>query len=235
MSETARDTCLLPVPQDGKITGGMQSVDLPSTPMTTRDGILLLGPTGAGKSPLGDHIEARGLWGRSFRHFDFGENLRRVVAQETPGRQFSQADLQFLRDVLESGALLENEQFVLAERILRQFLALGAGEIVLNGLPRHRGQAEAVSRIVHIHTVVCLECSDDVVLQRISSNVGGDRTDRADDQRHEVRNKLALFARRTQPLIQYYSAAGCRVVSLPVLSDTTPDGAWRQLQACRPD
>ena len=42
--------------------------------------VLLLGPTGAGKSPLGDWLEARGLWGRPCHHFDFGANLRAIVA-----------------------------------------------------------------------------------------------------------------------------------------------------------
>jgi hypothetical protein len=42
--------------------------------------LLLLGPTGAGKTPLGDWLEAHGLWGRPCHHFDFGANLRAVVA-----------------------------------------------------------------------------------------------------------------------------------------------------------
>jgi len=50
---------------------------------TTRNpAVLLLGPTGAGKTPLGEMIEARGLWGMSCLHFDFGANLRAVVMLE---------------------------------------------------------------------------------------------------------------------------------------------------------
>ena len=41
--------------------------------------ILLLGPTGSGKSPLGDELEANGLNGRRCLHFDFGRRLRRAA------------------------------------------------------------------------------------------------------------------------------------------------------------
>lgn len=42
--------------------------------------VLLLGPTGAGKTPLGRICAQRGLWGRSCTHVDFGACLRRAAA-----------------------------------------------------------------------------------------------------------------------------------------------------------
>lgn len=83
--------------------------------------LLLLGPTGSGKTPLGRVLEARGLAGRRCLHFDFGENLRQVVAQHKPDSLVSTTDIAFLRRVLETGALLEDDQFPLAARILRSF------------------------------------------------------------------------------------------------------------------
>ena len=47
--------------------------------MPPSDAILLLGPTAAGKTPLGQLFADRGLWGRPCVHFDFGENLRRIA------------------------------------------------------------------------------------------------------------------------------------------------------------
>jgi hypothetical protein len=38
--------------------------------------ILPLGPTGSGKTPLGDYLEERGLFGRRCVHFDFGEKFK---------------------------------------------------------------------------------------------------------------------------------------------------------------
>jgi adenylate kinase len=201
--------------------------------MAQHQGILLLGPTGAGKTPLGEQIQAAGLGGHSFRHFDFGDNLRRVVAEELPGGLFSQTELDFLRSVLESGALLENKHFPIAERILTQFLdhnCQGNTRVVLNGLPRHVGQAEAVGRIVNVHTVVAMECTADVVIERICSDIGGDRAARIDDDREAIDRKLAIFAERTGPLVDHYRAADSRIIPIAVTAAMTPTDAWQQLQ-----
>ncbi len=201
--------------------------------MAEYQGILLLGPTGSGKSPLGDRMEAAGLEGRRFGHFDFGANLRRVAFEPEAGDGFSDEERGFLRAVLESGALLEDDRFPLAERILVRFLETrcdeGQAEVVLNGLPRHEGQAEAVGRIVDVHTVVSLACSADAVLARIGTNVGGDRGLRTDDSREEVCRKLAIFAERTGPLVGYYRGLGRRVIELSIAADTTPESAWQAL------
>jgi adenylate kinase len=202
--------------------------------MTQHQGILLLGPTGAGKSPLGDRIEAEGLGERSFRHFDFGANLRRAVANEDSLARFSDHELAFLRSVLQSGALLEDDHFPLAERILVGFLeTLGPErpvETVLNGLPRHVRQAEGVGGIVHVHTVVSLECSEEVVIARIGTNIGGDRAKRGDDGHDDIRRKLAIFAERTGPLVDHYRKAGSSIIHLPVSAEMTPESAWSTLQ-----
>ncbi len=201
--------------------------------MTQYQGILLLGPTGSGKSPLGDRIEAAGLGERRFRHFDFGANLRRVV-DEVANPAFSHEEREFLRTVLLSGALLENDRFPLAERVLIQFLETQCDEerteVVLNGLPRHAGQAEAVERVVHIHTVVAMECSEEVVHDRIGTNVGGDRGERSDDSHDEIRQKLAIYGERTGPLVDHYRGLGRSILSLPVTAEMTPESAWSRLQ-----
>ncbi len=202
--------------------------------MINSQGILLVGPTGSGKSPLGDRIQTHGLAGKRFCHFDFGENLRQTAAQEGSDSDFLEVERQLLRSVLESGALLEDCHFSLAERILQRFLrqrcASAAAEVVLNGLPRHAGQAEAVARMVHIHTVVSLQCSEEVILARINTNVGGDRSQRIDDSYRDIRRKLSIFAERTGPLVDYYRRAGRLVINLPVTADMTPESAWHALQ-----
>ena len=47
--------------------------------------LLLIGPTGSGKTPLGELLERSGLWGRPCRHFDFGERMRRIALQSAVG------------------------------------------------------------------------------------------------------------------------------------------------------
>ena len=76
--------------------------------------------------------------------------------------------------------------------------------MVLNGLPRHVGQAEGLESLVDVRVVVHLSCTAEDVVRRIASNVGGDRTGRVDDDLAAVRRKLAVFAERTAPLLDHY-------------------------------
>jgi len=194
---------------------------------TRHRALLLLGPTGSGKTPLGELLERRGLAGAPCLHFDFGANLRRLVERDRPDAHVGRQDLAFLRRVLQSAALLENEQFSIAERVLRSFMAeRGAGPdtvIVLNGLPRHAGQADAVDRILDVREVISLHCTAETVLARIAHNIGGDRTGRADDDPPSIRRKLALFEARTAPLIDHYRARGTRITAIDVTPTMTAE------------
>jgi adenylate kinase len=196
--------------------------------------LLLLGPTGSGKTPLGQLIEARGLGRVRCVHFDFGENLRSIVALDRPDATISRGDVDFLRGVVSSGALLEDEHFPLAERILRRFLdqhrVNDQTVVVLNGLPRHAGQADAIDAILNVRRVVYLECSTETIVQRLANNVGGDRGGRADDGLDQVRAKLDIFHRRTAPLVDHYRSKGVRIETITITSSTMADDALRALE-----
>jgi adenylate kinase family enzyme len=195
--------------------------------------VILVGPTGSGKTPLGDLIAARGLWQAECLHFDFGANLRRLVEFDRPDGIVSREDVDFLREVLQTGALLEDEHFQIAERILRSFLARhGAGAetlVVLNGLPRHAGQARRIDAILDVRAVVHLRCRGEVVRERIRGNVGGDRGGREDDDLASIRRKLALFAERTAPLLDHYRDRGVRIEAIEVTGTMTPAEMWAAL------
>jgi adenylate kinase family enzyme len=201
--------------------------------MTYSNAILLLGPTGAGKTPVGEYLEAKGLRGRRCVHFDFGSQLRGVAAGEHRPADFTDAELAVVVHSLKTGALLENEQFPIAAKILRGFAiqqkVSDADRIVLNGLPRHVGQACDVDRIVTITDVISLECSAEVVQERISLNAGGDRTGRVDDDLAAVVRKLHIFSERTLPLVEHYRARGVRIHALTVGVRTTPSELCRQI------
>jgi adenylate kinase family enzyme len=183
------------------------------------EAILLLGPTGSGKSPLGDHLERTRP---RHRHFDFGRILREVDAGRRRVAGLGAADLDVIHDCLRTGALLEKEHLGIAESVLRDFLAVPAERVVLNGLPRHAGQVGAVDRHVEVTTVVFLECSREVVAARIAADTGGDRAGRADDDAAAVDRRLEVFRRRTQPLVDHYRARGATIVEIAVGPDTRP-------------
>ena len=197
--------------------------------------ILLLGPTGAGKTPLGDCLAERGLWSRRCHHFDFGCCLRRIAATDEPPAGLATEDVQLVRAVLEAGTLLENEQSHIAAKTLRAFLAecdAGCDDlVVMNGLPRHVGQARLVGPIVQMCAVVSLSCPAGVAGERIRANAGGDRAGRVDDDGAAVHGKLETFERRIAPLAEYYRARGVRVHNVAVGAATTPEQTWRVLEA----
>ena len=86
--------------------------------MTRHRAILLIGPTGSGKTPLGDLLELRGLWQRPCYHFDFGRSLRRAADGRQASGVLTAAQVEFVRDVLQAGRLLEDEDFGIAEAVL---------------------------------------------------------------------------------------------------------------------
>lgn len=204
---------------------------------TTRQGaLLLLGPTGSGKTPLGEIIAQRGLARRRCVHFDFGAQMRRIAAAGEPEGPLSAADVAFIADVLRSGALLEDEHFHIARGILagfRQRLRVGPDTlVVLNGLPRHVGQAAALDESVAVEWLVELVCSAEDVAARIRGNTGGDRAQRSDDSPAEVARKLAIYEQRTRPLVEHYRSRGVQHAAIPVTAATPPDDAYMQLCRC---
>lgn len=199
--------------------------------MPGRDGgglwpaLLLLGPTGSGKTPLGDYLARHGLHGRSCVHFDFGANLRAAAAGGLGGGLSARA-LTIVQRSLATAALLEDDEFFVVRELLAAFLAATPpgpdGWVVLNGMPRHAGQAAQCAELLDVQHVVVLECSPATVLARLQADSGGDRAGRTDDAEVLVRHKLAVYEARTRPLVRHYAAAGAGVVVLPVAADTQP-------------
>jgi len=195
--------------------------------------VLLTGPTGSGKSPLGKLLENTSLWGRRCCHFDFGAILRAVVARQSDGG-FTPDEIRFLHRVLDEGDLLEVEHFPIAVRILKSFIAQRcvrpADLLLLNGLPRHLQQAQMLDEHLHILCVLELECDASTVVERLRRNSGGDRTERHNDTDELVARKLSLYEARTRPLLNYYRERGVRVLTIHVRVKTQPSEIVIQLE-----
>jgi adenylate kinase family enzyme len=190
--------------------------------------LLLLGPTGSGKTPLGDELACSGLGGVSCSHFDFGDNLRHAATGQSAA--LSSEVVRQIQEILVSGALLEAHNFFIAEALLDAFVASHEADLlVLNGLPRHVEQAEFLRDRVLVEAVVSLRCSAQVVLDRLRLDTGGDRGGRTDDDPELVARKLAQFENRTKPLVEYYALQGARTIELAVHADTCAKEAAARL------
>lgn len=190
---------------------------------------MLLGPTGSGKTPLGEYLEKKGLNGKRFLQLDFGQQLRSIAESDIPPRGFDTKEHLFIRGVVNKGLLLENKHFPIAKRVVTSFLRLKnfrEGDIlILNGLPRHIDQAKDIDSFVEVRTLCVLDCGPEDVQKRIRSNSGGDRAGRSDDDAEMIIKKLEIFRKRTEPLINYYEKKGCRVFNIKV----TPASSARDL------
>ena len=162
--------------------------------------LLLIGATGTGKTPFGQQLETQRLWGKRYHHFDFGQQLRFAADGNENG--LTQEDTDKINSLLKSNSLLEDSDFHIAEKLLKQFILNNAVSpetdiIVLNGLPRHSGQAVSVSELVDIELVIHFAASASIIKDRIAYNSGGDRAERTDDSLEEIENKLKIFREKT--------------------------------------
>ena len=178
--------------------------------------LLLVGQSGSGKSPLGDLLARRIGWA----HFDFGARLRAIAAGfEVDG--LTEEERAFVAELLSRHALFPDERFPTVARILRAFIERNpaAPGVILNGMPRHEGQARSVAEILRVTAVVFLECSAEAAAERIrkrAAGLGADHSGRPDDTAEAAALKLRIFEERTRPLVEYYTSLGAAVLRLKV-------------------
>jgi adenylate kinase family enzyme len=197
--------------------------------------LLLVGPTGSGKTPLGRELERRGLGGRPCVHFDFGANLRRIAAASDVTAGLAAEELAAVRASLATGALFEARDTAMILKVLRAFARetrlAPDSLLVLNGLPRHAGQARALESVIAVERVVYLQAAAAVIRDRLRMDPGGDRTGRVDDSIEAVERRLADFRERTLPLVDHYRRRGVPVTPLPVTAAMTAGEMYEALAA----
>lgn len=192
--------------------------------------LLLLGPTGAGKSPLGWELDKKGFLGRRVHHFDFGEHLRKVAKNELP---FPEKDRELVKHILNEGRLLKPEEFYLAEGILKAFFIdrnFKEEELLfLNGLPRNLYQAERLSSMIEMQGVIYLKIDEKTLFIRLKNDPARDRKNREDDLEELVAKKLRWFKEENLPLIEYYASKGVRILEIEVSEVDTGESLYEKL------
>jgi adenylate kinase len=151
--------------------------------------IALLGPPGCGKGTQAARLRDD----LGFAPLATGDLLREARARGTElGKRAAV--------YMDRGELVPDDVMVAA---LEHALAeLGDRPVVLDGFPRTVAQADALGR--ELTDAVLIDVPDEVVVERISGRHEG----RADDNPDTVRERLRVYHRETEPLIDYYASRG---------------------------
>ena len=184
--------------------------------------LVFLGPPGAGKGTQARELARE--WG--VPQIATGDMLREAVAAQTPlGRQ--------AKDYMDRGALVPDDVIVglIAERLGQSDAKSG---FILDGFPRTIPQAQALDRLLkdlgqQLDRVVFFAVGEEELLRRLTGRrscpvcqstyhtssapprrpgvcdkCGAELIQRADDSESTVRNRLAVYASQTAPLLDFY-------------------------------
>jgi adenylate kinase len=178
--------------------------------------VIMLSPPGAGKGTHGKWLTLQ----TGAAHISAGDMLRAEVARGTDlGRQ--------VVAYTESGDLVPDD---LIFRILAPAVVAAArdtGGYVLDGFPRTMPQALRAAQFgsdlaLTSNAVIYLTAPEEELVSRLLDRA--ERDGRADDSLGVIRHRLAVFARETAPLVDYYRGRG-------ILVEVSTDRPEAQVQA----
>ncbi len=184
--------------------------------------IILLGPPGSGKGTQAAKLRER----YAIAHISTGDILRENVKANT------ELGLK-AKGFMDSGALVPDDLIVsmMRERLIRPDCAEG---FLLDGFPRTVPQAQALDAMlekmnIRLDAIVLLDVPDDVVVSRLTNRrvcrscgaiynavsqppkqegicdkCGGKVIQRDDDKESVIRERLAVYRKQTEPVVDYY-------------------------------
>ncbi len=179
--------------------------------------IVFLGPPGAGKGTMAERVaDESGL-----AHVSTGDIFRDNIRNETElGRA--------VKEIIDGGHLVPDELTIelVQDRLHEADVQLGW---ILDGFPRTRSQAEALSEFARVDLVILLNISDEEVIRRLSGRrvhpesgrtyhvqfnppakeghddvTGEPLITRDDDDEHAIQMRLSVYKEQTEPVIAYY-------------------------------
>jgi adenylate kinase len=200
--------------------------------------LVMLGPPGAGKGTQAERVARE----RGVPRVSTGDILREAV-------QAGSALGKAAKAVMATGGLVGDDIVVgiVRDRLARPDASPG---FVLDGFPRTVAQAEALDESLdHLAplVVVDIEVPTETLVARLSARricavcgwlatpgatvcekCGGRLVQRPDDTADVVRERLRVYERDTQPLVEFYRR---RPTFRAVDGDQTPDGVARDIAA----
>mgnify|MGYP000673739832 CR=1 FL=1 len=183
--------------------------------------IVMLGPPGSGKGTYASRLMA--ILG--IPHISTGDLVREEIkAQTEVGRK--------IREYVDRGELVPDE--IIIELLINRLRKTDAERgFILDGFPRTIKQADFLDRNIKLDLVINLNVPDEVIIQRLSNRLicrrcgaiynrltlkprvdeicdlcGGELYQREDDKPEVVMERLEVYRKSTEPLIEYYRNKG---------------------------
>jgi adenylate kinase len=188
--------------------------------------LILVGPPGAGKGTQAVHLAQR----YGIPHVSTGDIFRANIKGETELGKLAQS-------YMDAGNLVPDSvtNLMLKDRLDQPDAAKG---FLLDGYPRNVGQAEFLSEVlteksIELDAVLELQISHEEIIKRLSGRrtcrgcgasshilfdkpaiagvcdaCGGILYQREDDKEDVVANRLNVYSKQTEPIIEFYRAQG---------------------------
>ena len=185
--------------------------------------VILLGAPGSGKGTVAGKLAAENA---NLKHVSSGDLLRGAVAKGTEaGKQ--------AKEFMEAGKLVPD---ALIATMIKDVVAETTGDVtmLLDGFPRNLAQAEILEKMgAPVKSAVLIDVPDEIIQDRIAGRrtcpkckagyhvknlppkvegicdkCGAALTIRKDDNPETVKDRLVVYHRETEPLIQYYAGKG---------------------------
>ena len=183
--------------------------------------IVLLGPPGIGKGTAAAKLSKK----MQIPHISTGDMLRENVAHKT------KLGLE-AKSYMDKGLLVPDDVVIemMKERLKKDDCKKG---FILDGFPRTIKQAEEIGKEIKIDKVVNIQASDKIIIGRLSKRkickkcgfiyhlvyikpkkdnacdkCGSELYQRADDKPKAVKERLKVYMKETEPLVDYYNEKG---------------------------
>lgn len=151
--------------------------------------IIIMGPVGSGKSTQAKILSEK----LSVPFIDTGDIYRELIG--------SNSELgQKIKEIVASGNLVDDE---ITFSIISSELKKHPDGFVIDGFPRTLTQAER--ELFHVDKVIYLRLTDEIARNRLALR------HRVDDQDEIVTNRLNVYHKATEPILDYYRNKGLLV------------------------